>query len=178
MGVEQGRKILFCILLSGAALGALAQDATMATDSAEVGVADTTADEVADETGLSSDQSAADQSDERPARSSGTAIVPGSELESMTAPMVRMVLSLAAVLALVGIFAWLAKRFRGAQLQGGLIQIVGGLSLGPKDRVVLLRVGEEEVLVGLSPSGMRQLHVMNKPSAKFSLDLADTERQD
>ena len=111
------------------------------------------------------------------ARPAPGGIVPGNELQSMTAPLVRMVLSLAAVLALVGVFAWLAKRFRGAQLQGGLIQIVGGLSLGPKDRVVLLRVGDEEILVGMSPSGMRQLHVMNKPSAQFSLDMADTKKQ-
>ncbi len=103
-----------------------------------------------------------------------TAIVPGSELDSMTAPLLRMVLSLALVLGLVAAFAWLAKRFRGGQMQGGLIQIVSGLSLGPKDRVVLLRVGHEEVLVGLSPSGMRALHVMDKPAsaAGFSLSMA------
>ena len=102
-------------------------------------------------------------------------IVPGSELESMTAPLIRMVLSLAAVLALVGVLAWLAKRFRGGQLQGGLIQIVSGLSLGPKDRVVLLRVGDEEILVGMSPAGMRPLHVMRKGTGngRFSLDMAD-----
>jgi flagellar biosynthetic protein FliO len=104
-----------------------------------------------------------------------TAIVPRSELDSMTAPLLRMVLSLAAVLALVGAFAWVAKRFRGGQMQGGLIQIVSGLSLGPKDRVVLLRVGHEEVLVGLSPTGMRALHVMDKPAsaAGFSLNMAE-----
>ena len=104
-----------------------------------------------------------------------TAIVPGSELDSMTGPLLRMVMSLALVLALVVAFAWLAKRFRGGQMQGGLIQIVSGLSLGPKDRVVLLRVGHEEVLVGLSPSGMRALHVMDKPasSAGFSLSMAE-----
>lgn len=108
-----------------------------------------------------------------PARA--TAIVPGSELESMTGPLIRMVLSLTAVLAVLGVVAWLAKRFRGGQLQGGLIQIVSGLSLGPKEKVVLLRVGEEEILVGMSPAGMQQLHVLNKPAAKFSLDLAETE---
>ena len=104
-----------------------------------------------------------------------TGVVPGSELESMTGPLLRMVLSLALVLALVGAFAWLAKRFRGSQMQGGLIQIVSGLSLGPKDRVVLLRVGQKEVLVGVSPSGMRALHVMDKPAstAGFSLSMAD-----
>lgn len=98
----------------------------------------------------------------KPARQ-GTVIVPGSELDSMTGPLVRMVVSLAAVLALVAGLAWLLRRFRGGQLQGGLIQIVSGLSLGPKERVVLLRVGDEEVLVGLTPSGISPLHVMGRP---------------
>lgn len=107
-----------------------------------------------------------------------TAIVPGSELESMTGPLLRMIVSLAVVLALVGVFAWLAKRFRGGQMQGGLIQIVSGLSLGPKDRVVLLRVGQEEVLVGVSPAGMRALHVMQKPTSATAFSLGMAERAD
>ena len=109
---------------------------------------------------------------------SATAVVPGGELESMTGPLLRMVSSLALVLLLVGAVAWLAKRFRGGQMQGGLIQIVSALSLGPKDRVVLLRVGHEEVLVGLSPSGMRALHVMDKPTSGtgFSLGMAEQSK--
>ena len=169
MDWDGGRKLLICVVLLGGWLPAYAQsEATPADVATEPAAA--VADEVTTDTATTDSATEA----EVPAP---TGIVPGSELQSMTAPLVRMVLSLAAVLALVGVFAWLAKRFRGAQLQGGLIQIVGGLSLGPKDRVVLLRVGEEEILVGMSPSGMRQLHVMNKPSAQFSLDLADTERQ-
>jgi flagellar protein FliO/FliZ len=73
----------------------------------------------------------------------------------------RMVLGLAAVLALLGATVWVSKRLRVThRLRGGLIEVVSGLSLGARERVVLLRVGSDQVLVGLSPSGMRTLHVL------------------
>jgi len=72
-----------------------------------------------------------------------------------------MVLGLAAVLALLGATVWVSKRFRVSnRLRGGLIEVVSGISLGARERVVLLRVGQDQVLVGLSPSGMRTLHVL------------------
>jgi flagellar protein FliO/FliZ len=102
-------------------------------------------------------------------------VVPGGDLDSMSGPLTRMLLSLLAVLAVLGVCAWLARRVRGTQIQGGLIQIVSGLSLGPKEKVVLLRVGDDQVLVGLSAAGMQALHVVGKTrGAGFSLSMADT----
>jgi flagellar protein FliO/FliZ len=80
----------------------------------------------------------------------------------LTAAAIRMVLGLAVVLALLGAAAWVSRRFRlGAGMRGGLIEVVSGLSLGARERVVLIRVGGDQVLVGVSPSGMRTLHVLN-----------------
>ena len=74
-----------------------------------------------------------------------------------------MVLGLAVVLALLGATAWVSRRFRvGAGMRGGLIEVISGLSLGARERVVLIRVGGDQVLVGVSPSGMRTLHVLNQ----------------
>ena len=71
---------------------------------------------------------------------------------------------------MLGIFlgAWLAKRMRnGGAFQGGVIQVISGLSLGGREKVVLLRVADEQVLVGISPAGMRALHVLHsKPEPK------------
>jgi flagellar protein FliO/FliZ len=76
------------------------------------------------------------------------------------------VLSLGAVLALVLGLAWGARRLRaGGRLKTGMIEIVSGVSLGAREKVVLLRVGQEQVLVGVSPSGMRALHVMKDAAA-------------
>jgi len=83
-------------------------------------------------------------------------------------PLLRMIGSLLLVLALVAGLAWAAKRMRqGSSFQGGLIQVISGLSLGGREKVVLLRVADEQVLVGISPSGMSALHVLHsKPEPK------------
>ena len=80
----------------------------------------------------------------------------------LTSAAIRMVLGLAVVLALLGATAWVSRRFRvGSGMRGGLIEVISGLSLGARERVVLIRVGGDQVLVGVSPSGMRTLHVLN-----------------
>jgi len=78
-------------------------------------------------------------------------------------PALRMLLSLGAVLAVLAGCVWLAQRLRnGGSFKTGLIEVVSGISLGGREKVVLLRVGDEQVLVGISPAGMRPLHVLNK----------------
>lgn len=87
----------------------------------------------------------------------------GLPTSDLTSAAIRMVLGLAVVLALLGATAWVSRRFRvGAGMRGGLIEVVSGLSLGARERVVLIRVGGDQVLVGVSPSGMRTLHVLNQ----------------
>lgn len=82
-------------------------------------------------------------------------------------PALRMLLSLGAVLAVLAGCAWLAQRLRnGGSFKTGLIEVVSGISLGGREKVVLLRVGGEQVLVGISPAGMRALHVLNNGAAE------------
>ena len=86
---------------------------------------------------------------------------------NLTSAALRMIVGLAIVLALLGATAWVSRRFRvGGGLRGGLIEVISGLSLGTRERVVLLRVGEDQVLVGVSPSGMRTLHVLSRTQAE------------
>ena len=89
--------------------------------------------------------------------------------EQLAQSSLRMIGSLVAVLALVAACSWALRRWRDRQsVENDSIEIVSGISLGSKERVVLLRVGDEQVLVGVSPAGMRSLHVvrqadLNKP---------------
>jgi flagellar protein FliO/FliZ len=101
------------------------------------------------------------------AEPSATQGVPGAlETGSVLGPVLRMILSLGAVLALVAGLAWLAQKLRaGGRLKSGLIEVVSGVSLGAREKVVLLRVGQEQVLVGVSPAGMRALHVIRDTTA-------------
>lgn len=85
----------------------------------------------------------------------------GASAADLWAPALRMILSLGAVLAVLAACVWLAQRLRnGGAFKTGLIEVVSGISLGGREKVVLLRVGGEEILVGISPAGMRALHVL------------------
>jgi flagellar protein FliO/FliZ len=37
------------------------------------------------------------------------------------------------------------------------------MSTGTRDRILLLQVGEEQILVGLTPGRIEKLHVMSQP---------------
>ncbi|MEO8444757.1 MAG: flagellar biosynthetic protein FliO [Gammaproteobacteria bacterium] len=90
----------------------------------------------------------------------------GLPTSDITSAAIRMVLGLVVVLALLAATAWLSRRFRvGSGMRGGMIEVVSGMSLGTRERVVLLRVGGDQVLVGLSPTGMRTLHVLTQGQA-------------
>lgn len=80
--------------------------------------------------------------------------------------MMKLTGGLLVVVALIFIFAWLFKRFNlTQQSQGGLLKIIGGLSLGTRDRIVLLQVGKEQILLGLSPGRIEKLHTLSEPLA-------------
>jgi flagellar protein FliO/FliZ len=100
-----------------------------------------------------------------------------AELVSAT---LRMAAGLAVVLGLLAAAAWAARRFRlTGRVRSGLIEIESGISLGTREKVVLLRVGQEQVLVGVSPAGMRTLHVLRSAPGAFPavLDAEGREQQ-
>lgn len=72
--------------------------------------------------------------------------------------------ALVVVLALLFVAAWAVRRLqRVSGFSRGSIQVVSQLPLGVKERVLLLRIGEENVLVGCTPGGIRALHVWQGP---------------
>ncbi len=78
--------------------------------------------------------------------------------------IVQVMISLAAVLALVGAAAWLLKLLssRIARTGSGPIRIISGTSVGQRERVVLVEVANTWLLVGVAPGQVRTLHVMPK----------------
>ena len=86
-------------------------------------------------------------------------------LEPISSPyLLKLTGGLLLVVAIIFVLAWLVKRFNlGQQSQGGLIKIVSGVSIGTRDRIVLLQVGEEQILVGLTPGRIEKLHTLAKP---------------
>jgi flagellar protein FliO/FliZ len=104
------------------------------------------------------------------------ASVPKLMDDNVSGNLLQTTLGLLAVLAIIAAAAWFIKRLgfvqTGAQ---GRMKIIGGVSLGTRERVVLLQVGKEQLVVGVAPGQIRTLHVMDEP---LSLDEAGEKHQD
>ena len=85
--------------------------------------------------------------------------------------MLRFAGSLILVLCLLGGLLWALKRMQtGVRPGGGLkqLQVIEAVSVGPRQKVALVRVGSREVLVGISPAQITALG--NWPAAGTEKD--------
>jgi flagellar protein FliO/FliZ len=77
--------------------------------------------------------------------------------------MVEIVLALAFVLALILAIAWISRRLRVGSHADGLIRILAEVSLGQKERAVLLQVDGRRLLVGVGAGAISLLHAADAP---------------
>ena len=78
----------------------------------------------------------------------------------------QLALSLAAIVALILAVSWVLKRLKLGTVRGrGEIAVIDQLSLGPRERIVLVRVGEAQVLVGVGSAGLVELTPLATPIA-------------
>ena len=67
------------------------------------------------------------------------------------------------ILLLVGVLV-LLKRFNGVSGQmSGNLRVLSSVSVGQRERAVLLQVGDQQVLVGVGPGNVRKIHVFDEP---------------
>lgn len=80
--------------------------------------------------------------------------------------VLQTIVGLLVVIGLVFGCAWLARRF-GLQPvnRGGLVKTVGGASLGGKERVAVVEIGDTWLVLGTAPGNVRLLHTMPAGSA-------------
>ena len=74
------------------------------------------------------------------------------------------VFALLFVVGLILALAWLAKRMPGvAGSSNRALRVVASLSLGPREKVVVVDVGGQQLLLGVGASGTRALHTLAAP---------------
>ena len=77
-----------------------------------------------------------------------------------SAELFRMIGSFALVLALMAALLWALRRLQSrmnSQNSGRRLQIIETVSVGPRQKIALVRVGTHEVLVGITPAQMTSL---------------------
>jgi flagellar protein FliO/FliZ len=79
--------------------------------------------------------------------------------------LTQLVFGLLLVLGLIFFLAWMLRRVQqaGPAGKGQVIELIGSRALGPRDRLMLVQVGNEQILLGLSPGTITALHVLKEP---------------
>jgi flagellar protein FliO/FliZ len=84
------------------------------------------------------------------------------------AGMLRVMLALLLVLGAVFVTAWFVRRMRGLGGAGSTgLEVLAQIPLGARERAVLIRVGDRQILIGVAAGNVRTLHVLesNPPAA-------------
>jgi flagellar biosynthetic protein FliO len=104
------------------------------------------------------------------------AALPGTPANPVTIPqpapgpstgsLLQTIFALVLVLALLAALAWLAKRY-GPKIAGGggNLRMVGSLNIGGRERIMVVEVGDQWIVVGASPGRINALATMPKQEA-------------
>ncbi|MGO9446533.1 MAG: flagellar biosynthetic protein FliO [Thiobacillaceae bacterium] len=79
---------------------------------------------------------------------------------------VGVVISLLLILGGFVLLAWLVRRWMPQGSRAGVVKVVGALSVGPRERVVVVEVGESWLVLGVGGGQVRSLYTMDKPQAR------------
>lgn len=79
------------------------------------------------------------------------------------------------VLVIIFFAAWIAKRLRFGMAPANqqLIKILSYLPLGTRDRILLIQIGDEQILVASGNQGIQKLHKLETPIAVDDLPKND-----
>lgn len=74
-----------------------------------------------------------------------------------------MILSLLMVLGLIIVCALILKRFNLTQQNSAQIKVIASLSLGAKERILVVQIGEEQLVLGVGPQQISLLKNLETP---------------
>ena len=78
--------------------------------------------------------------------------------------MGQILISLVLVLLIIFFAAWLLRRYgRFSAVADGNLKVLGMLSVGQRERILLLQVGDKQLLVGVTTSRITTLHELQEP---------------
>ncbi|MCG7530083.1 flagellar biosynthetic protein FliO [Psychrobium sp. MM17-31] len=78
----------------------------------------------------------------------------------------RMIISLVIVLAVIFVLAFVVKKLKITPHSQKNLRSIAHLSIGPKERVVVVEVNGEQLLLGVTSQSVNLLHKLEKPIEK------------
>ena len=97
------------------------------------------------------------------AEQAGTARTLGQSPVSASS-LLQTLLGLILVLICIALVAWLLKRSNSFHTAAnGKMRVIAGLPLGTRERAVLVQLGDEQLLLGVTPQQINLLHKLDTP---------------
>jgi flagellar protein FliO/FliZ len=85
-------------------------------------------------------------------------------------------LGLMIVLGVFFLCVWGVRKLNGLTVNGTeQMRIAGGLSLGMREKVILVQVGKKQLILGVTPGRIETLHVLENDDCLGKTPAADTE---
>lgn len=88
----------------------------------------------------------------------------------MTGHLLQTTLGLLFVIGLLFALVWLLKRlgFTNQQKRGGFYKVLATSALGPREKIILVEVGDTWLMLGMTSSSITTLHSM--PAGSIEID--------
>nr|WP_245635026.1 flagellar biosynthetic protein FliO [Marinobacterium profundum] len=93
----------------------------------------------------------------------GSTVRPAMQDPVSFAMLGQLLMGLVIVIMAILLVLWLVKRFTGLGAQGHHLKIVAALSLGTREKAVLVEVGGRQLLLGVAPGRVSLLERFDEP---------------
>ncbi|HEA53062.1 hypothetical protein LCGC14_0693990 [marine sediment metagenome] len=88
---------------------------------------------------------------------------PGSTADTL-GTLLSLGAGLLAVIAVIYGCAWIIRRMNGMTgMNNNAIKVVSVMAIGARERIALIEVGGQQILLGVTPSAIRTLQVFEEP---------------
>lgn len=92
----------------------------------------------------------------------------------ITTNPLSVVAGLLAVVLLIFLLAWLMRRLGGMPtLNGQQMKVVAALSVGAREKIVLVDIGDQQILVGVAPGRVSHLQSFEQPVLQSLVSKSD-----
>jgi len=89
-----------------------------------------------------------------------------------TSSILQVIIGLVVVLCVIAVSAFVLRRMgRFSSLENGGLKVIATLTMGTRDRIVLLQAGEQQIVVGVSPGRMQTLCQLDEPVEINDIDV-------
>ena len=102
----------------------------------------------------------------------GANVASTSPAPDIAASLGQMAFGLAIVIVLLFASLWVLRRLSAPRGTGAALKVLGAAAVGPRERVVLVEVGNDVLVLGVAPGQVNKLHELSKDTLAAALAAA------